>query len=87
MYLLYFGHSEKSISCGISPCKTPFLAYFPTLKKIEYAYEITLLSVCLCISPIVARQRLGKSSLIVARQQLHVVSKESRRLVLPRTSC
>jgi hypothetical protein len=26
------------------------LAYFPYFEKIKYAYEITLLSVCLCIS-------------------------------------
>jgi hypothetical protein len=28
------------------------------------------LCVCVCVSPIVARQRLGKNFLIVARQQL-----------------
>jgi hypothetical protein len=99
-----------------------FLAYFPYFVKIEQAYEI---SCCLCIPPIVARQRLGKSPLIVARQQLgknppnvsmqqlgrnvtavtntHPTIEElldpsflmwpvsyqgeSRRLVLPRTSC
>jgi hypothetical protein len=32
-------------------------------EKIEYAYEITLLSVqvCVCVPPIVARQRLGRN--------------------------
>jgi hypothetical protein len=29
-----------------------------------------LLSLCLCITPIVARERLGKNALIVARQRL-----------------
>jgi hypothetical protein len=52
--------------------------------------------VCVCVSlgipPIVARQRLGKSSLVVVGNSyvfyaVRVVSKESRRLVLPRTSC
>jgi hypothetical protein len=39
-------------------------------KKIEYTYEITLLSVCVCVSPrIVARQRFGKIP-NRARQQL-----------------
>jgi hypothetical protein len=46
--------------------------YFPYFEQIEQAYEITLLCVyvCLCISPIVARRRLGKNPLIVARQRL-----------------
>jgi hypothetical protein len=43
------------------------LSYF---EKIEQVYNNTLLSVCVCvclyIPPIVARQRLGKSPLIVA---------------------
>jgi hypothetical protein len=44
-----------------------FRAYFPILKKFEWAYEIT----CVCVSPpIVARQRLGKNSPIVAMQRL-----------------
>jgi hypothetical protein len=30
----------------------PLLAHFPYFEKIEQAYEITLLSVCLCIPPI-----------------------------------
>jgi hypothetical protein len=50
-----------------------FLAYFPYFEKIEYAHEITLLSVYVCVSvypSIVAKQRLGKSPLIVARQRL-----------------
>jgi hypothetical protein len=37
----------------------------------EQTYEITLLSLCVCVSPpIVARQGLGKNPLIVARQRL-----------------
>jgi hypothetical protein len=32
-----------------------FLAYFPYIEKIEQAYEITLLSVCLCSPPINVR--------------------------------
>jgi hypothetical protein len=49
-----------------------FLAYFPYFEKAEYAYEITLLCVyvCLCILPIFARQRFGKYSRIIARQWL-----------------
>jgi hypothetical protein len=50
-----------------------FLACFPYVEKIEQPSEITLLSVCLsvCVCPcIVARQRLGKNSLIVTRQRL-----------------
>jgi hypothetical protein len=47
------------------------LYYF---ERIECEYEITLLSlyvcVCLCIPLIVARQRFGKSHLIIARQRL-----------------
>jgi hypothetical protein len=54
-------------------CDLRSLLYFkPTLlilKKIEYAYEITLLSVCVC-PLIVAMQRLSKNSLIIARQRL-----------------
>jgi hypothetical protein len=55
---------------------TVLIAYFPILKKIECAYEITLLCVCAHVRvavypPIVARQRIGKSLLIVARQRLH----------------
>jgi hypothetical protein len=38
------------------------LAYFP--------YEITLLFVCVCVSPIVTRQWLDKYPPIIARQQL-----------------
>jgi hypothetical protein len=45
-------------------------------------------SVCLCVSLIVARQRLGKN---VTRQTnthaVRFVSKESRRFVLSRASC
>jgi hypothetical protein len=40
--------------------------------EIKY-YEITLLSVCVCVSlhpPIVARQRLGNNPVIVAWQRL-----------------
>jgi hypothetical protein len=39
---------------------TVFLAYFPYFEKIKWAYEITLLCVCLCIPLIVARERFGK---------------------------
>jgi hypothetical protein len=54
------------------PIKTLVTFNLLYLEKIVYAYEITLLSlcVCLCISPIVAGQRLGKNSLIVARKRL-----------------
>jgi hypothetical protein len=52
-----------------------FSAYLPNFEEIEQAYEITLLFVCVCkcvcvCTPIAARQRLGKSPLIVARQRL-----------------
>jgi hypothetical protein len=46
------------------------LSYF---EKMEYVYEIKLLCLCVCVSvypPIVARQRLGKSPLIVAMERL-----------------
>jgi hypothetical protein len=48
------------------------LAYFPYFEKIKQAYEITSLSVCvcLCIPPIVARQRLRKNPPIVARKRV-----------------
>jgi hypothetical protein len=38
----------------------PCLAYFLYFKQIEEAYEITLLSVCRCISPVFVRQKLDK---------------------------
>jgi hypothetical protein len=44
-----------------------FSAYCPYFEKIEWAYEITLLSV---YPPTVARQQLGKNPLVVARQRL-----------------
>jgi hypothetical protein len=48
-----------------------FLAYFLYFEKIEWAYEITLMSVCVsAYPPIVARQRLCKSRPIIARQRL-----------------
>jgi hypothetical protein len=49
-----------------------FLAYFPYFEKIEQAYEITLMyvCVCLCIPLIVGRQRIGKNRPIVSRQRL-----------------
>jgi hypothetical protein len=55
----------------------PFYPKFHILKeKIKGAYEITLLlSLCLCVSP---------SSLVFS--VIRVVSRESRRLVLHRTS-
>jgi hypothetical protein len=40
-------------------CVRWFLTYFPYLKKLKEAHEI-LLSVYLCVPPIVARKRLGK---------------------------
>jgi hypothetical protein len=68
-----WGHSpslwkrQNSVGIKVTFC---LLSYF---EEIDLAYEITLLSVCVCacVSPlIVARQLLGKSHLIVARQRL-----------------
>jgi hypothetical protein len=58
------------LSCdrSIASSKVLVTAYFSYFEKIKYPYELTLLSVCLCIPIIVARQRLGKNPLIVARQ-------------------
>jgi hypothetical protein len=54
----------QKLSIGLRPkpddkCTTPnisisFLAYFPYFEKIKVAYEITLLSVrlCVCLSPL-----------------------------------
>jgi hypothetical protein len=52
-----------------------FISILSYFVKIEYAYEITLLSVCVCvfrcIPPIVARQRLGKYPPIVTSQRFY----------------
>jgi hypothetical protein len=52
-----------------TPNLTVFFTLLPYFEKINYAYVITLLSVCVyIIPPIVARQRLGKNPLIIVRQ-------------------
>jgi hypothetical protein len=73
-------HLSVTLSiCLLMYIFTSLLSY---LEEIEYAYEITLLSVCVCVSipTIVARQRLGRSRLIVARQRLgknfHIVARQ-----------
>jgi hypothetical protein len=49
-----------------------FLAYFPYFEKIKLGlWDYVAVYVCVCVSPTVARQRLGKNPLIVARQLLN----------------
>jgi hypothetical protein len=76
------------------------MAVINTASNRSSVISLLSLSVCMCISPIVARQWLGKhvpvatntrsSRRIVVRvifYAIRVVSKESRRTVIPRTSC
>jgi hypothetical protein len=55
---------------GVISVVDTFFILLSLFKKNEYAYEMKLLSVCVCIPPIVASQRLGKNPLIVSRQRL-----------------
>jgi hypothetical protein len=54
--------SQLFWTSAINRISAILLAYFPYFEKEKYeeAYEIALLSVCLYISIIVARQRLGE---------------------------
>jgi hypothetical protein len=71
-----------------------FLAYFLFWKNRVGLSDHVVVLVCvyLCIPPIVAKQRLGKAPLSLLGNgylfyAVRVVSKESRRFVLPKTSC
>jgi hypothetical protein len=49
----------------------PFLAYFPYFEKIKVGiFDYGAVCVSVCVSPIVARQWLGKNLVTVARQRL-----------------
>jgi hypothetical protein len=78
------------------------LAYFSYVDKMKGAHDITLLCVCLCISvyfcpcvSVFSPNLLGLwdgfavcvPHIFFVFYAVYVVSKESRRLVLPRTSC
>jgi hypothetical protein len=68
--------------CCLSACMSPF---------IFYAYVIALLSLCLYVPFIVLRERAVCMSVylssLFALYAVRFISKESTRLVLPRTSC
>jgi hypothetical protein len=49
--LVFVGHSRKMQGYYLQLGRDHFLAYFSYFEKIEQAYEITLLSVCVSVYP------------------------------------
>jgi hypothetical protein len=52
--------------------RRPFLADFPYYEKIKYAYAITLLPVCVCVSPLLSFERLNQFLLNLVCISLHL---------------